>query len=513
MTELTPKQLRAAKLARQRINVFAASYPDSLQLARYAAFPLSLTPELLYFMLENSEGFGDVDLMDVPWYGVSDVLLSGLCDRVGYGLYEMSAALRVELLKDLQEDMGEEQIEELGDFMGNYIQHSLPKLGQRAKMLGDRPQWTVLACLRPNEMLEQIKADLQQRWESSEERDRFHWSAMLETYGAMLPGLPILQQWADQLLEGQRPGFIEDQEIPDPNVLKNFTFDVVVIDRQGIEISRQQKSARYFIEPLGEISAVKVPCLEMVQIPGGEFLMGSPRQEGYDREKPQHKVQISPFFMAKHQVTQAQWRAVVAMPKVSIDLEPKPSRFDDDDNLPVDSVSWSAAQEFCQRVTNFVKRHDDVNAWVCRLPTEAEWEYACRAGTTSPFHFGETITANLANYDGSRTYAEESATEYRKKTTIVGSFVIANNFGLYDMHGNVWEWCADHWHDNYYNAPTNGSVWQKSEDSAESTYVLRGGSWIFNPNLCRSAYRNRFNFGNYDGNVGFRVVYAPARTP
>jgi formylglycine-generating enzyme required for sulfatase activity len=511
MTELTPKQLRAAKLARQRINVFAASYPDSLQLARYAAFPLSLTPELLYFMLENSEKFGDVDLMDVPWYGVSDVLLSGLCDRVGYGLYEMSAALRVELLKDLQEDMGEEQIEELCDFMGNYINCNLLKLGQRAKMLGDRPQWTVLACLRPGELLKEIQTDLQRQWQDGKERDRFHWSAMLKTYGAMLPGLPILQQWADQLLEGQQLGFIEDQEIPDPNVLKNFTFDVVVIDQQGREVSRQQKSARYFIEPLGEINATNVPCLEMVEIPGGTFLMGSLEEERHDDEKPQHEVQVPPFFIAKYQVTQAQWQAVVSMPKVAIDLKIAPSSFSGN-TLPVENVSWLDVQEFCQRVTQLIQRKHGETTWICRLPTEAEWEYACRANTSSSFHFGETITANLVNYDGSRVYSREQEGNCRERTTDVGGFGVANNFGLYDMHGNVWEWCIDDWRDSYENAPNNASTWFDLEGENNNEHVLRGGSWLNDPLNCRSAYRFWEYADRYSNDVGFRVVYAPAST-
>jgi formylglycine-generating enzyme required for sulfatase activity len=248
----------------------------------------------------------------------------------------------------------------------------------------------------------------------------------------------------------------------------------------------------------------------MVEIPGGEFMMGSPEGEGYDDEKPQHQVTVPPFFMSKYPVTQAQWRSIAMMDQVNIELNPAPSEFFGDNRLPVENVSWLQAQEFCARVTRFVDRKNGSMEWVCRLPSEAEWEYACRAGTTTPFHFGATIAANLANYDGSYTYSQEKKGVYPEKISIVGSFEIANNFGLYDMHGNVWEWCLDNWHNNYENAPGSGSVWANSKNS--SLHVLRGGSWILNPYHCRSASRNKNLTDYYGDNVGFRVVYAPART-
>jgi formylglycine-generating enzyme required for sulfatase activity len=114
-----------------------------------------------------------------------------------------------------------------------------------------------------------------------------------------------------------------------------------------------------------------------------------------------------------------------------------------------------------------------------RLPSEAEWEYACRAGTTTPFHFGETITTDLANYNGNYTYGSGSKGQYRKQTTDVGSFP-ANAFGLHDMHGNVWEWCQDTWHENYNGAPTDGSAWV-DENANQNRMILRGGSWYNNP--------------------------------
>ncbi|NEQ11124.1 MAG: formylglycine-generating enzyme family protein, partial [Moorea sp. SIO4E2] len=224
------------------------------------------------------------------------------------------------------------------------------------------------------------------------------------------------------------------------------------------------------------------------------------------RERPQHKVTIQPFFLGKYLVTQAQWRAVVEnLPKIKRDLKPDPSYFTGD-NRPVEQVNWYDAMEFCDRLSQYTGRK-------YRLPSEAEWEYACRAGTTTPFHYeyttpfhyGETITGLLANYNASYTYAEEKEGEYREETTPVGHFP-PNGFGLYDMHGNLWEWCADPRHDNYKGAPTDGSVWTKPT-SNHTKYILRGGSWSASPIYCRSASRD-YNFTRdaIKLNVGFRVA-------
>jgi formylglycine-generating enzyme required for sulfatase activity len=141
------------------------------------------------------------------------------------------------------------------------------------------------------------------------------------------------------------------------------------------------------------------------------------------------------------------------------------------------------------------------------LPTEAEWEYACRAGSTTPFHFGETIITEVANYCGTASYGVEPKGIYREETTVVDSFGIANAFGLCDMHGNVWEWCLDHWHDTYEGSPTDGSAWLSEIE--KSPRLIRGGSWREPPANCRSANREEFDPDDSDRNIGFRIVCPP----
>ncbi|NJR20045.1 MAG: formylglycine-generating enzyme family protein [Calothrix sp. CSU_2_0] len=238
----------------------------------------------------------------------------------------------------------------------------------------------------------------------------------------------------------------------------------------------------------------------MVEIPAGSFIMGAPASEegSRDNERPQHEVNISSFFMGKYPVTQAQWKFVVSLPQINRELQPEPSRFKGK-NRPVERVCWFDAVEFCQRLTQHTKRP-------YRLPSEAEWEYACRAGTTTPFHFGETITSELANYNAKYTYGAGVKGTNRRETTEVGSFGVANAFGLCDMHGNVWEWCADQWHDNYEGTPTDDSAWIEASINDNQYRVMRGGSWNYLPVNCRSAYRFALKPGFDNGTFGFRVV-------
>ena len=272
-----------------------------------------------------------------------------------------------------------------------------------------------------------------------------------------------------------------------------------------LTIHRRRQQAQYFVEPLGVETLEQPVTLEMVLIPAGSFLMGSPADEldRYSSESPPHQVTLPQFFLGKYPVTQAQWSAVAALSQVNRELEADPSNFKGA-NRPVEQVSWEDAVEFCDRLSQYTGRP-------YRLPSEAEWEYACRAGTTTPFHFGETITTDLANYDGtddsagkwSGSYGRGPKGIYRQETTPVGSFKVANAFGLSDMHGNVWEWCADRWHDNYEGAPSDGSAWL--EGGSES-YLLRGGSWADDPRGCRSAGRDDLARDTRYDLIGFRVA-------
>jgi formylglycine-generating enzyme required for sulfatase activity/uncharacterized caspase-like protein len=290
-----------------------------------------------------------------------------------------------------------------------------------------------------------------------------------------------------------------------PLNISKYNFETVrVVDKKGNIGKPEKKESKLFQEDLG--NGIN---LDMVYIPAGNFMMGTEDAEierlvkkfdwdGVRREKPQHQVTVPTFYMGKHLITQAQWKAVAALPQINRELKTEPSSFKGD-NRPVEQVSWDDAVEFCARLSKKTGKQ-------YRLPSEAEWEYACRAGTTTPFHFGETITSKLANYNASYTFAEEAKGEYREQTTPVGQFP-ANAFGLYDMHGNVWEWCLDDWHENYDNAPTDGNAW-KTKDNENQFKLLRGGSWYGKPGNCRSAVRYYVTRVSRYDEVGFRLVFS-----
>jgi formylglycine-generating enzyme required for sulfatase activity len=243
--------------------------------------------------------------------------------------------------------------------------------------------------------------------------------------------------------------------------------------------------------------------ITMVQIPEGEYLMGSPPNEDgrNDDEGPQHRVRLPRFFMGQTPVTQAQWKVVAGWTKQERELPPDPSSFKGP-NRPVEQVNWTEAIEFCKRLSQRSGKK-------YTLPSEAQWEYACRAGMTTPFHFGETLTSELANYDATYTYANGPKGEYRQQTTPVGIFP-ANAWGLQDMHGNVWEWCLDHWHASYVGAPEDGSAWLEEKATKDKERLLRGGSWFGRPQVCRSAFRDGSPPGGRDVyGGGFRVCCLP----
>ena len=271
------------------------------------------------------------------------------------------------------------------------------------------------------------------------------------------------------------------------------------LEAAGLRSQITQGEADYYTEDLGDGVG-----LDMISIPGGSFMMGSPEGEleSYGDEKPQHQVTVPSFYMGRYPITQAQWREVAGWEQIERELDPDPSSFKENYEgmdrwtRPVERVSWEDAKEFCARLSQ--KKGKEY-----RLPSEAEWEYACRAGTTTPFHFGETISSELANYNGEGTYGEGVKGVYREQTTPVGYFKVANAFGLCDMHGNVWEWCQDDWPGNYESAPTDGSAWFSGTSSNK---VLRSCSWDNDPGSCRSAYRNDITRDDRFDLIGVRVV-------
>ena len=284
--------------------------------------------------------------------------------------------------------------------------------------------------------------------------------------------------------------------------LKWWDFQTIVVNEKAEIIKKPDRTVQYFEEEIAEDLSIK-----MIIVPGGSFMMGSPEGEldSHSNEKPQRLVTVPSFAIGQFVVTQQQWETIANLQKVKRKLNPSPSYHSGDDR-PVERINWFEAVEFCDRLTRLTRK-------LYRLPSEAEWEYACRAGTTTAFNIGPTIATDFANYRGtddvrddrtiSGSYGEGPKGNYRGKITPAQTFS-ANNFGLFDTHGNVWEWCADDWHENYEGAPIDGSVWDASNDSGSK--VIRGGSWDYSPQNCRSAFRNTVAPVVRSNGIGFRVL-------
>ena len=296
------------------------------------------------------------------------------------------------------------------------------------------------------------------------------------------------------------------------NLLK-FSFTVPHLDNRGIRIGLNNKTADYFLENL------RIANLAMVEIPGGRFQMGTSSEEveqvyqdalksndAADREvitaeMPQHAVNVPGFFMSKTEITQGQWRAVMGNPpEIPEDLR--------GDDLPVVNVTWKEANKFCDVLSGKTGRN------YC-LPTEAEWEYAARAGTETRFAYGDNINSNYVNFFALVPFGEGLKGEFRRKTTAVGQMNAPNNFGIDDIYGNVSEWCADYWHSDYNGAPSDGGAWndpakrQDEEGDDPALYrVIRGGSFESIGNNCRSAARRAMPATDDTrySTLGFRVI-------
>jgi formylglycine-generating enzyme required for sulfatase activity len=522
-------------LATDKIEDFGDRYgEEAIEFACYAAFPLALTTELCYRLREK---FAD----KLEWWIAPQLLLSGLCEQVRHDLYVMDGEVRLQLLAELVDMYGEQKLDEVASFMGEYLNAAIAvNKNFRLQAIG-QPELVkhfALCSLRPNDSFAiKIKQDLSEILrQTTDPRERFELARMVErqydfldNHGFKLMSLAelrsnlqaienntfnefdlaqqTLQRIKQSMVTAGFPGLVsksfdyakielKENAIETGDAFDQFDFETVTVNDRGKVINRKNLTAKFFKEPIAA-------GLEMVAIPSGRFMMGSPttEHERYDDEGPQHEVMVSPFFMGKYPITQAQWRSIANTPVVEQELDPDPSEFKGDD-LPVENVLWEQAQEFCARLSRETGRS-------YRLPTEAEWEYACRAGTTTPFYFGETITGKLANYNSDVIYRKEAKVEQRSQTSSVGEFS-PNTFGLYDMHGNVWEWCQDNWHDNYNEAPNDGSAWIAGDNNRG--HILRGGSWLDLPRDCRSAIRFSYYPELRNDVVGFRVVCEMPRT-
>ncbi len=270
--------------------------------------------------------------------------------------------------------------------------------------------------------------------------------------------------------------------------MKTIEFETPTLNEKGEIIAQTHHTTEQFTEDLGDGASI-----DMLVIPSGIFQMGSARHLSNLDEQPQHLVTIKSFTMGKFLITQGQWKAIMGMLP--------PCRFKGED-LPVERVSWNDAQKFCQRLSKKTSGAVLGTGRNCQLPSETQWEYACRAGTSTPFSFGETLTVEVANFNGEHTFREEPQGFYFHSTNEGGKFP-PNAFGLFDMHGDLWEWCADNWLDDYTSSPRDRSPYQHKDNRYG---VARGGSWHEPPELCRSAARLRVLQSDADEFMGFRVV-------
>lgn len=307
--------------------------------------------------------------------------------------------------------------------------------------------------------------------------------------------------------------------------LQTFSFVSPVVSDKGKRTSIINGTARYFSENS------KNANIEMVEITGGDFEMGSSAAEvelafkdakkykgddseeeeesdnsGYVKkeskdfitaEMPKHPVTVPGFYMSRYEITQRQWRGVMGeMPR---NFQRVPAAFKGDD-LPVISVTWDEAKAFCDRLT-------DATGRFYRLPSEAEWEFAARAGKDQKFGFGENINASVANYFAAAPFGHDQREPNRLALLSAGNLNAANSFGLYDMHGNVAEWTADYWNDDYSGAPDDGSTWEEASEDDLNNRVIRGGGWDSIGNDCRSAARRKHPSIVASPKIGFRIVF------
>ncbi len=513
-----------------------------MYLACQAALPMALTPGLLYDLRANFNKDIYGEDLHIPWIAVADILLSSLCREVGRELYEMEQDIRSALLERLNSNPRfnkerQKRIETIAQFLLVYVEDKLDHPRNSIRNLAKVQQCTALAYTNAEEAARVLALQLT----SLSLNEKTEWVRMskiadtlaeplieaeFEPLLTYLHGMRDLARGSEQqaaakfeqlstnngriVIAGVNltvPQFeetewkIEEVAVTLPP-LQKLKFKIATLTKQPKSfnlgsnwiVQRQNATTQGFDEQLAQTEREVV--LEMLQIPEGEFLMGSAENEGNYREQPQHLVKIAPFFLSRFTITQSQWKIIANNSRVRRELNATPSKFVGE-NLPVEQVTWFEAVEFCERLQLLTGRP-------YRLPTEAEWEYACRAGSDTAFSFGETISPEVATYDSTQRYKSGPKAKSPRQTSEVGAHQASNTFGLSDMHGNVWEWCADHWDDSYDNAPNDGKA--LLTDNMQWERVIRGGSWQDSPIVCRSRYRNGVSPSNKIITIGFRVA-------
>jgi formylglycine-generating enzyme required for sulfatase activity len=552
--------------ARWRVDRFVRQFGEGYRgLVRLAAVPIVLTPELVGYLRGQF-------LPGLVWVAEADLLLSELCRPVGYERYVMDGAVQAIALKELEE-LEPLRVEEVARLLVGYMRYLArvnPYLTVRQRK---HQQWAAMLCVAElrGEAIGQIAAEVEY-WEGAiaesgivgvgrsemvfleqvlrEQMPRLlenseyvrlarRVSAAVERMNSPIKvddrllvsdaiaveqlseefaGFPPLQKFEFETVEIVDEVLVPEEDVPvlawRNHQFKFKTARLVLAEPKRSWLPFQAKKtdpelvitkgtgqAEGYIEQID--SAVS---LKMIAIPAGRFQMGAREDEleARSNEQPQHWVTVPEFWLGQGPVSQEQWMAVAGFPQVKIEMKANPSSFKGS-NLPVETVSWDEAVEFCDRLSALTGR-------TYRLPSEAMWEYACRAGTTTPFSSGETIDAELANYSSSSTYGKGKSAKSPGKTTPIGQFP-ANDFGLHDMHGNVWEWCEDHWHGDYKGAPIDGSSWLKKDSNPSTARVRRGGSWVNAPGRCRSACRSYLDAGTRNDIIGFRVCVVDCVVP
>ena len=518
--ELEPSQILQAQEPQKLLERFynnASASAENLA-HRLAAVPVTLP---IIRLIQTSCLQAKTKYLELPAVSVAEVLMGGLFEPQTVDVTSLRAKeldlltweFRGGMRESLRKEATEKQLIDTISLVSNYIAASLGKdYDSFQALLFDRTQ--------KEKLPEQVQHFAEISAGTLASLGGIY-ANLVDSYSKVNIEEHILQDLQIEVptitfQEIEVPALTFQKTVTETEQLSKLQFTTVFVNSRGERIREEEGEAYYYDESLGKES------LRMIYIPEGEFWMGTEDEEierlkekssWVESEKPCHLVKVPAFYLSQTPVTQGQWKEVATkVAQVNIHLNPEPAYFKEDPpkrglkkrekaktpwDRPVEQVSWEEAVEFCQRLSNLTGR-------TYQLPSEAQWEYACRAGTTTPFHFGETLTSDLANYDGSRTFADEPKGKDRQGTTPVGQFP-PNGFGLYDMHGNVWEWCEDDWHDSYDgNPPLDGSAW-KSENKY-GTKILRSGSWDVDPWSCRSANRY-YSYCNarYDY-FGFRVM-------